>query len=822
MSLEDIRSRLAAAATDFRARKLENAYGNFRLAEDLAKAILDVGGDPVDEEAYEAYYITTALGVGDTLVLLERNFPEAIDRYLRVKAYRLGENPVKPIALWLRLVRASLAEGDAAFRRGNERVAKAAYGRVLVSDGTTVRPATGALFDGHLNIMTNKVNGWLKDSPTQIETADARDYPPEQLVALSAVRQRIEHLDNGLNFLGYPPNYAPIFSFGRLQDLARSFAKFAAQANREYVSFTQMAEQETQTLRQFEQAVNLNQAAVDIERSRADVVEREIDAAEDAVRVAQSRAQRAERAAQRFATTGWELARLQAAQAWSGAAAVSPEEEIKQSYRGLEDLGVSSRYMRRAELSQTLSWEAARRSYSLEAARQRDAATDLHEAISQVKLQFAAARARRNAAVLSVDSARWRYRASIENLARAREEVISDTLLFELGTLALQTAEIYLSRATEAAFLMERAYNLENSTEIRRIRLDYGDLAVADGLYAADFLLRDIDEFALQAVAGVQHKVQSAVRIISLKRDFPFAFYNLLTSGEAQFETTLEDFHDDLPGTFDGRIRRVRVVIEGGTGPDGVAGMLTCAATSHVRLPGGKSFRKAHSSETLILPRVTPVAPIDEPLGTAGQLEVFENVGVATSWNLRIPPQWNAIDLRSMNDVKLAVAYYFRHDPTLEAKDLADQPERSEGEYLLDLTRGHRAWQALEVAGNATLKVTTGMIPPHHALETTIRGLVFIILRPDGTVQPATIRLTAASGATGSYATGLDGVITVASVGAPGAFGGEPFVQDFTLELPRAENPGLFLGPGPGANLSGIYLIEAAVNYDYKLRRHEE
>ncbi|MEL7111902.1 MAG: hypothetical protein AAGK93_03035, partial [Pseudomonadota bacterium] len=450
----------------------------------------------------------------------------------------------------------------------------------------------------------------------------------------------------------------------------------------------------------------------------------------------------------------------------------------------------------------------------------RDAAAELQDAVTLSTRQFSAARARRNAAQQSVRSSRWRHRASLENLKAAQSRVVSADLLFEFGALARQTAQIYLDRAVEAAFLMQQAFNLEYNTRVDRIRLDYGDLTVLDGLYAADFLLRDIDEFTLQSVSGIQNKLQSSVRVLSLRRDFPFALLELIQAGETQFETTLSDFHGDLPGTYDGRIKRVRVLVQANSGPDGVAGMLSCSGTSLVRQVDGSTLRKSHSTETLILPRAEVKTEIDAPVtGADGQLEVFENVGVATSWSLQLPPQWNAVDLKSFTDVKVVVAYWFRHSDALQQLDLHNLPATEEAEFLFDITRvgpNLRNWRDLESGARTTIAMNDARIPPHHRRDVKLKRLAIIVVRPDAHVQPVTLRLRAAtSDVSGEFTSSADGMVVIASEDAPGDFAGIPLSQDYELELPPAQNPDL--GPGPGNDLTGVYIIQFAFEYEYSL-----
>lgn len=822
MPIDELRTTLEAARTAKIALKREKALEHFLAAEAIAKRLVEES-TPLLVEAVDAYFVQTALAIGDMLLELERNFDDAVARYLRVKAYPLADPPIGAEALWLRLAQACLMRGDAAFRRDQKAQAQQVYNRVIVRDAAGMAPPDNEFYTGVLEIMARKVRFWLTTPPADIEQADARDYPPRLMATLTEIRRRLEHLDAGLNFLGYPPDYAPIFSFARLQEVARGFAQFAAQANREYINFMRTAQAEQQTLRQLEQSVNLSLAAVEIERSRVEVVEREIEASLDAVRVAEARAQRAQAASDRFGETGWQLAQLRAAQAWAGAAVVGKEEEIKLRYDGLSDLGIAERYQPRSELIHNIAWAESVRSYGLEAQRYRDAVSDLREGVVLAQSQLDASRSRREAAELAVTGARWRYRDSVETLQAAREQAISAELMLELAGLARETAGIYLSRAIEAAFLMQQAFRLENNVRTGRVRLDYGDLLVADGLYAADLLLRDIDEFTINSVAGVQNKVQSGVHVLSLAQEFPFALSELIRTGETQFETRLEDLHRTLPGTYDGRIKRVAVQVFANAGPDGISGALSCAGVSRVRRADGGMLSKVHAAETMVLPRATAKrnidAPVPERTGGPGQLEVFENIGVATSWNLSLPPEWNSIEFPSLTDVSLVFAYWFRHDPALHAADIAAQDDTSEAVQKLNIQNGAPEWTALQATGVAELRFDQ-LVPPHKRVGAAILTAAIIVLRPDGSVAEVSVRFEALrSGESVTARTGADGAVMLEDREAPGVLAGIPAAQRFRLSIPPADNPQLAKAASGGLDLSSIYLVQVVIEYQYQLRK---
>ena len=75
----------------------------------------------------------------------------------------------------------------------------------------------------------------------------------------------------------------------------------------------------------------------------------------------------------------------------------------------------------------------------------------------------------------------------------------------------------YLDMAIYAAFLMERAYELEFDRELNRIRLDYG-VGGAEGLLGGDYLKRDISAFTHRLPAARAEEESGAPRPVAARR----------------------------------------------------------------------------------------------------------------------------------------------------------------------------------------------------------------------------------------------------------------------------------------------------------------
>ncbi|MCZ4088705.1 Tc toxin subunit A-related protein [Sinorhizobium psoraleae] len=262
--------------------------------------------------------------------------------------------------------------------------------------------------------------------------------------------------------------------------------------------------------------------------------------------------------------------------------------------------------MRRSDLLQQLAWQRETRTFEIEKQRLANAVTELDAARQAAAAQTSLAQSRLPSAQASLDVARWRNHFARMNLITARSRETSPELFFELAQLVRDTARIYLERAVSVALAMEQAYNFENTTNIKRIRSDYGDLSGVGNLYAADFLLRDIDSFLFDTLLQTTSKSQLAIRFMSLRREFPLQYADFLRTGTMVFQTTLDQFHGDAPGSYNARIKRVAVEFAGISTTGGLIGSLTCAGVSSVRLQDGSDTQKVHLSETLML---SPMAP---------------------------------------------------------------------------------------------------------------------------------------------------------------------------------------------------------------------
>jgi hypothetical protein len=777
----------------------------------------------VPEELARFFFHDIPLGIADCLVQIEQEYDQAIAYYLRVAdyAFEIGELPIAAPALWLRLAEAHLARGDSAYRSDNRERARSHYEMILRNGQPS---GDSPLYDGGLGIMIAKVRNWL---PMVGQEPGALTASPtaRHLAALAKTRMRLFQLDANLDVFGNDAGWRPIFSFSYLRDVARGFAQVAAQANREYVANIQRAEDQTQNVRQLEQAVAMGEAGESLELARLEEVRREVSAARAAEELARSRAELAAQNLIKYSTLGNEVTVIDRLIAWSNAA-VGPE--TLQTIEGIEWLGISARTQKRQDLLYQLTRVRSQRAFDIELGRLSNVVAELQEATAVAQRQSAAAAARVSTANANLEAARWRTQFGRENLAAAENRELTADVFFDLAVFARQTAQIYLDRAISAAKHMELAFNFEHNTETKRIRADYGDLGGSGGIYAADLLLRDIDAFTHELLVDAMSKDQLLVDAISLRREFPLQFLEFLRSGQMVFQTTLDQFHSAMPGSYNGRIKRVDVDFMTLGRGSAVRASLSCAGTSSFRDAFGAVRRKVHPAETLLVSPLAMQGGVSDVLRAQvrpNQLNLFENVGLGCSWRLEVPLRANDIELHNATDVTLIITYVCRHDAGLEALDIADQPETGKEEMSLGLRdqgrspSGEPIWGVLETRGEAIFQIDPRLLP-RNIRDPKVTAITLVCVSKDGRAVPLRVRFA------GEIIGSLDQVIEpepsnvtrLERPEAPGPFHHAFLGQAWRLRLDPEDNPDL-RGDGPKVlNLRALDDISVVFAFDHKYR----
>ena len=381
-------------------------------------------------------------------------------------------------------------------------------------------------------------------------------------------KTRLDQIKASLNYFGFAINYVPPFSFEYLQNTARYFAQQAAQIEQRYIQYKTTGENEEFRREQLSQQAEVARQSVVLEQRGVAEAQAGIGVAQASVNYAETQRVNAVQSQTDFNNVRWELLEIAEAEAWSSAASMSEDDEIKQSWNGTY-YNSSSRL--RSDVLADLAYQRTRVSHDLEAAKlQRGIdAANAYKGIAQA--QVAQAQARKGIADQRVVIAQLQQRFAEENRDFLDMREFSSRLWYELARQARRLKQRYLDMATEIAFLMERAYNAETERGLRVIRYDYSQ-AATNNLMGADFLLVDIDYFTLDHVTTTLNKKVPVKKTISLADSFAMAFNRLKSKGSCQFQTELADFDRENPGLFLCKLRNVELIFVGITGATSIAG----------------------------------------------------------------------------------------------------------------------------------------------------------------------------------------------------------------------------------------------------------
>ena len=371
-----------------------------------------------------------------------------------------------------------------------------------------------------------------------------------------------------------------------------------------------------------------------------------------------------------FNNVRWELLEIAEAEAWSSAASMSEDDEIKQSWNGTY-YNSSSRL--RSDVLADLAYQRTRVSHDLEAAKlQRGIdAANAYKGIAQA--QVAQAQARKGIADQRVVIAQLQQRFAEENRDFLDMREFSSRLWYELARQARRLKQRYLDMATEIAFLMERAYNAETERGLRVIRYDYSQ-AATNNLMGADFLLVDIDYFTLDHVTTTLNKKVPVKKTISLADSFAMAFNRLKSKGSCQFQTELADFDRENPGLFLCKLRNVELIFVGITGATSIAGSLRNIGVSKFRLGTGAVVTRVYPSDVMPLSQYDLRQDALAFRFNPNDLRLFENNGIDTLWQIELPLNANTFDFNEILDVQLVFYYDGFFSQTVEAAVKAALP----------------------------------------------------------------------------------------------------------------------------------------------------
>ncbi len=755
-------------------------FEKYRVSDDLG-LVTKYLVDPTVRIAFlpHLYSYAIPMAIGDCLVGLG-DLSGAIASYASVLTDPYLNQAVEVPAVWLRLAQTILDSGDIAYREAHDDVTAYATARDLYQQIVTTAgavPAGGPLYgDAQFAPMATRVQSFLAAAdPT---THD--DNPALGSIVLQA-RSRLAQIQSGLNFFGFSPEYVPPFGFDYLQTTARYFAQQASQIEQRYIQFKSQAENAQLQRDQLAQQAEVARQSVVLEQRGVDEAVRGVAAANASVGYAQTQLDNANQAKQDFQGARWELLELTEAEAWSSAAAMDSDDEVSQTWNGNY---YSAKNKNRSQVLQDLAYRRARLSQDLESNRLNREAASAASYLSVANAQRAQAQARVEVARQRVAIAALQQRQAEQNRDFLDLADFGAQRWYDLAILAGRLRRRYLDMATEMAFLTERAYNAETGRGVHVVQYDY-ERTEAGNLLGGDLLLADLDYFTYDHLTTTRTRKQPIKTTISLADRYPASFDTFTRTGRCLFETTLADFDRAMPGLYLAKLRNVELVFVGVTSATGISGTLRNIGVSKFRDATGAEVDRLYPADVLMLSQfdlrtdalVLPVSPND--------LRLFENNGVATAWQLDLPPGANDLDYSQILDVHLVLYADGFVDADLEKSVTASLPTTGSASRVVSLALSYpEELFYLLNQGTAELRLDPSMFPTSQTGLTCTRAL--LRLSGPGAAQ-ARVRLT--SPAIGAQP--LDLTLDGDGQAALAAWVGKPLAQALTIDLDPAANPGL-------------------------------
>jgi hypothetical protein len=368
----------------------------------------------------------------------------------------------------------------------------------------------------------------------------------------------------------------------------------------------------------------------------------------------------------------------------------------------------------------------------------------------------------------------------------------------------------YVDLGARTAWMAERALAFEQGRRIQIIRLNYLPAALR-GVTGADRLQADLAELEATRIQGI--RLATPVKhTISLARDFPLAFGQLVKTGRCRFHTFEAALRRAYPGTYAYRVRALTVAPAASEGPP-PRGILRNQ---------GVSLVSDEQLATRVLLRFPDALALSEfrlrddlfTYGLPGEtLMQFEGSGYETDWQLEFPVAANAKGLRPLADVLITFDMLAYHSEAAAAAQAAGAaPGVSRAVMLPASALDPKGLHSLVGAADPVrITFDPGKLQlPRQESGRQVTNLALVLV--GRTTKPLTARLTAGKPAK-TVAFQISDGIALSNAGplqgtaAPlplNGLAGKDVDQPFTLEIDRA---------GAGDELKALYDVVLYLEY---------
>jgi len=754
------------------------------------------------------YLYVIPVALGDCYNVLGE-FQTAQSYYLHAADYQFINTALEVPALWTKLAQNVLEWGDRHYRNDEFPEALEVYRTVLEPPGGGSLVFAGSPLYSHtkLKLTGDKIITMLTNDLTN---ANELVSPALASIVLE-IRARLIQLNAGLDFLGMPATIVPIWSFEFLQNVARYFAQQAIQAEHEFISWWDRAENEALTEQQLEQAVTQAGAERELARQQREAAQAEAVAYEEGRDLANLRRQNTQQNRNDYAAMSWERIWLSSANAWYSS---QNPWELEHAIPG------DGRHIHEVIADNTERLQSITRDYELAAMDRQRAEMQQAEVVAQAQLNAASARI--EAAQQMEVVAQLRAQAAQQNLNAFSNQFFTPGVWYQMGAFMRSISASYRHKAIRVARLMQRAYNFENDLNRHFIKTDYSTNTVK-GLLAGDALLLDIDSFTYDLITTVQRKDVPIKHTVSLAERYPFLFETgFRNTGRIEFELRLDDLDKVYPGTYARRLETVELEVEGVLPAGGVHGTLTNAGISRYRTEDINNLKvRIQPKETIVLSEYRVrndalIFPADPR-----QLKLFEGAGVESTWVVELPRFSNDLDYRAISDIRLTFYCKAKYDRNLEAAvraQLAALPGSQQAGRLIPLRWTFPdAFFHFQDTGRLVFSLTP-LDFPYNIVDPQIRQ-VGIVMVTDPGVNPTgwQVRLQVPAAPDTLIAPATAEGTVIADNGHPW----EPLqtgkvIGDYIVELRADENPGLVVNGR--IQLGTIQNVVLILEYDYTPR----
>jgi hypothetical protein len=758
------------------------------------------------------YFYVIPMAIGDCLMGLG-NLEQAASTYASVLVYPYINKAFEIPKLWNKLAAVYLAMGDRDYRNAADdlarfAVAKADYEHIITTENALASNSplwADARFAG----IKSRVAAFISAS----FPANHSDNP-ELLSKVAEARLRLQQIKAGIDFFGLAVNYLPPFSWEYLQNTAKYFAQQASQMEQKYIQYTSAGENETLQRQQLDQQAGVAAQTVVLEQRGLDEANASVDVANASLNYANVQVTNAQNAQADFANNRAAAAEYDELEAWANASAVDRDQEVKLTISGYTYYNTSD--TRRNVVIQQLESAREKISQDTEALNLQSNVDAAQAYAAQSQAQVAAAQTQVAIAKQRIALAQLQERDAQENRDYLDMEEFNAQLWFELAGNARRISQRYTDMATAVALLAERAYNAETGRNLKVIRGDYTHSAT-DNLMGADFLALDLDTFTYDYVTTTKTKKAPVKRVISLADNFPYAFSQIRSTGKCSFQTQLALFDRQTPGMYLCKIRNVELVFVGVT-QISVAGTLRNLGASRFRQSDGTVVTRLYPADVMPLSayelRQDALAFRVNP----NDLQLFENNGIDTLWQLDMPLSANDIDFSSIIDVQLVLYYDGFFDPDLETKIKANLPKSSKATRVtsMQLTFPDELF-FLKSQGQAQLTYDATLFPmTQKNLKRTKSSLR--VTGDLATTKGLTLRVTSAvTTKTYTVKTDASGIVAGAAAADPlSQLNGQPVFDTLSIAILPADNPALV--KGGKLNLNGLVDLLTYFEYTFDYR----